>query len=328
MPTPLAGDRADLSVVVAPTERGESLPGALAALAAQEHPPSFEVIVPIDASVTGVDALRTQHPGVRFIEVEGTAPLARSHDLGVRHEAIDRRRSAGLAAARGGIIALTEEHARPAPDWCARIVALHAALPHAVIGGAIENAVDRALNWALFFGDAGRYQSPLPEGPARFVSDANVSYKRGPLFDAGESWRALYHETGLHDELGRRGHTLWLTPDLVVRQDRGPIRLVPALRERFAWARLYAGRRVAGIPSSRRWLLAVGAPLLGPLLLLRQAREAWSRGANRVPFLRSLPLLALMGLMRSAGELVGYVTGRETSGDAPVPPPLSGRAPP
>jgi len=305
-------ERPRISVVVAPTERGESLPGALAALSVQENSPPFEVIVPVDASVVGVDSLRARHPDVRFLEVAGTDALARSGDIGIRHEAIDRRRSAGLAAARGDIIALTEEHGRPAPDWCARMDSAHAALPHAVIGGAIENAADRALNWALFFGDAGRYQSPLPEGPAVFVSDVNVSYKRGPLFEAAESWRTLYHETGLHDELRRRGHTLWLTPALVVRQDRGRIRLGAALRERYAWARLYAGRRVAEVPAGTRWLLAASSPLLVPLLLQRQAREAWSRGAHRGSFLRSLPLLLLMAVMRSAGEMAGYVTGRAT----------------
>jgi hypothetical protein len=303
-----------ISVVVAPAGRGEALPGALAALAAQEDAPTFEVIVPVDATVEGLDALRARRPGARFLEVEGTDLLARSADIGVRHEAIDRRRAAGLAAARGEIIALTEEYARPAPDWCAQLAAVHGALPHAVIGGAIENAADRALNWAVFFGDAGRYQSPLPEGPAVFVSDVNVSYKRGPLYEAADTWRALYHETGLHDELRRRGHTLWLTPALVVRQDRGRLRLGDALRERYAWARLYAGRRVAGVPPLRRVLLAVGAPLLVALLPARQALEAWRRGSHRREFLRSLPFLLLMALMRSAGEVAGYITGRPARG--------------
>ena len=58
-------------------------------------------------------------------------------------------------------------------------------------------------------------------------------------------------------------------------------------RERFAWARLYAGRRAEEVPPRTRWLLAVGAPLLGPLLFAPFAQRfglAWT------------PLLALPGL--------------------------------
>lgn len=299
-------ERLELSVVVAPTGTGAALGGALEALAAQEGAPRFEVIVPYDAGIAGIGALCDAHPDVRFIEVEGTAPLTASRDIGVRHEAIDRRRAAGLAAAEGDVIALTEEYARPAPDWCARLVALHARLPHAVIGGAIEPARDRPVNWALYFGDAGRYQSPLPEGPARFVSDVNASYKRAPLYAAADEWRERYHETGLHDALRRAGHTLWLDPALIVRQDRGEVALGDALRERFAWARLYAGRRAAEVSRRTRWLLAAGAPLLGPLLFARQARTALRRGAHRAAFLRAAPLLAVMDLIWSAGELTGY----------------------
>jgi hypothetical protein len=82
------------------------------------------------------------------------------------------------------------------------------------------------------------------------------------------------------------------------------------LRERFAWARLYAGRRAEEVPARTRWLLAAGAPLLGPVLFARQTRNALGRGANRRAFLRAAPLLAIMDLIRSAGELTGYLRGR------------------
>ena len=156
----MPGDVPRISVVVAPIHSGAALGGALAALDAQVGAPAFEVIVPVDASVAGLGALKARFPRVRFIDVEGTAALAKSDHMGVKHEAIDRRRAAGLAAARAPIIALTEEHARPDPDWCARLAALHADLPHAVIGGAIENANGRVINHALFLADAGRYQNP------------------------------------------------------------------------------------------------------------------------------------------------------------------------
>ena len=305
------GAEPELSVVLAPVARGIHLPDALASLAAQEEPPALEIIVPVDASIDGTDALRTQYPAVHFINVEGTADQGRSEDFGVAHLAIDRRRAAALAAARAPVVAITDEWARPRADWCRELLRQHEA-PHAVIGGAISCARDRAINWALFFMDGGRYQNPLPEGPAIFVTDVNVSYKRAAL-EGSDVWREEYHETRLHDELRQRGETLWLTPRLVVGVDRGEIPLGDALRERFAWSRLYAGRRSQEVSEGMRLALAAGSPLLSLVLLFRQVCTAWQRGAHRGALLRCLPVLALMDLVWSIGEATGYATGRGTS---------------
>jgi hypothetical protein len=305
-----SGDVPPISVVVAPVHAGRALSGALEALDAQTGVAGVEVIVPIDASIESLDGLRARFPRVRFVDVEGTAPLARSADLGVQHQAIDRRRAAGLAAARANVIALTEEHARPGPDWCVTLLAVHDRLPHAVIGGAIENANDRAINQALFIADVGRYQNPLPEGLADFVSDINVSYKREPLYSIEHVWREVYNETRIHDSLRARNHVTWLSSEPVVSIDRGTITAGYALREAFAWSRLYAGRRASQAGFGRRLVLAVGAPLLVPLLLIRQFRIAMTRG-RLGPLLRCLPFLLLVDAARAAGEWVGYVTGRE-----------------
>lgn len=304
-----------LSVVIAPIQSGEALTGALEALEAQRDAPDFEVVVPVDSSLSGAEAVRVRFPDARFIEVQGTAALSLSSDLGLQHEAIDRRRSAGLAAADGEIIALTDEFARPDPDWCARLDELHHALPHAVIGGAIENANPRAINHALFLADVGRYQNPLPAGSAAFVSDLNVSYKREALEQVAPVWSTMYNETHVHDGVRAQGGELWLSPDPVVRVDRGPITAGHALREAFAWARLYAGRRVQETSAGKRLLLALTAPLLAPLLLFRQLRVAVTRG-RLAALVRCLPFLILIDFARALGEWTGYVTGRAAGGPA------------
>jgi GT2 family glycosyltransferase len=309
-----ARDPPAFSVVVVVTSGGHHVERCLAALAAQVGAPPFEVLVPVDAGVPEASTWRREHPGVRFPQVPGGGDAA--GDPGRAHLAYDRRRAAGLAAARAPIVALTEDHARPAPDWCARLAAAHARLPHAVIGGAIDNASDTPLAWAVYFSDFGRYQSPLPEGPADYVSDVNVSYKRAALEAVGAAWRDAYHETAVHGALRARGETLWLCPDAVVHQERGALRLAPVLRERFAWGRLYAGKRAHEVDAARRALLALGSPLLAPLLLARQVRTAWRRGRERGAFARALPWLALLLLVWSAGECVGYWTGRPTRGGA------------
>lgn len=285
------------------------------ALQAQVGAPPFEVIVPIDASLPSADIARWRErfPEVAFPELCAEAETEAS-DPRLRHLTYDRRRAAGLAAARGEWIALTEDHARAASDWCAQIAAAHTHLTYAVIGGAIDNASTQALNWAVYFSDFGRYQSPLPEGPADYVSDVNVSYKRAPLEAVSHTWREAYHETGVHGALLARGETLWCEPTIVVRQDRGELESGNCLRERFAWGRLYAGKRAHEVGRAKRFALALLSPFLPPLLLFRQVRNAWSRGRNRAAFLRAFPWLVVLVVAWSTGEAVGLWTGRATRG--------------
>ena len=125
-----------------------------------------------------------------------------------------------------------------------------------------------------------------------------------------DMWSERYNETRIHDTLRERGHTTWLSPEPVVRIDRGPMAAGHALRETFAWSRLYAGRRTHESGIGTRLMLALTAPLLVPLLLFKQLRIALTRG-RLGPFMRCLPFLLLVDVARAAGEWVGYVTGRE-----------------
>lgn len=304
-----------LSVVVTVTSGGEHVERCLEALAAQQDAAPFEVLVPVDAGVAGVDGWRARFPKVRFPDVVAGTGAPGRPDPGRAHLAYDQRRAAGLAAARGRLVALTEDHARPAPDWCASVADAHARLPHAAIGGAIENGTDLPLTWAVYFCDFGRYQPPLPEGPAAYVSDVNVSYKREALEAVSSSWRGSYHETAVHGALRARGEVLWLCPRIRVRQERGRLRLRSVLRERFAWGRLYAGKRAHEVPPQRRWTLALGTPLLPPLLLFRQVRNARRRRLQWRAFLRALPWIAVLLVAWSAGETAGLVTGRPVAGE-------------
>ena len=73
------------------------------------------------------------------------------------------------------------------------------------MGGAIENSIDRPLNWAVYFCDFLRYQTPLPDGESALASDANVSYKRTALQAIQPVWRDVFHETSVNAALRARG---------------------------------------------------------------------------------------------------------------------------
>ena len=301
-----------LTIVVAVTSGSPYLEDCLAALEQQSDPPELEIVVPVDDSLNDAERWAREHPAVRFPRREERPMQATANAAAQRHLAYDRRRAAGIAAARAPVVALTEDHAIPAPDWCRRIDAAHRAQPHAAIGGAIGNGNHGAIARATCLCDFDRYAPPLSAGPADALSDVNVSYKRERLDAVGERWREAYHETAVHGALRNAGETLWLDPEILVEQRRGPLALGASLRERYAWGRLYAGKRTREIGRARHLSLALLAPLLPGLLSWRQLRRALRRKDTRA--LALLPCSALLLCAWSLGEAVGYWTGRPVGG--------------
>ena len=180
----------------------------------------------------------------------------------------------------------------------------------AAVGGAVENGVDRLLNWAVYFCDFGRYQNPVPSGPAEFLSDSNTSYKREALEEVKELWRDAFHETSVNWELRSRGRHLCLDPKMVVFQTRSTLRLIPAIRERVVWGRSFAGTRAREISTAKRSILAALSAVLPVVLTWRIFRLGLNKRRNLGRLLTALPLVALLQTFWSVGECIGYVTGR------------------
>jgi hypothetical protein len=287
---------------------GATLERCLTALAAQTDPPPLEILVPHDDSVSGIAPLAARFPSVRFLPLGHLPTRYPAASPGGQHELFDRRRSGGLLAATGDLVAILEDRGAPSADWARTAVRLHAAMPHAVIGGAVDNSRDRTLNWAVFFCDFGRYQPPLEAGPRDYVTDVNVCYKRRALEATRALWSERYHETTVHWQIQRSGETLYLTPELVVSQAREGLRLGALLRERVSWGRLFAYTRARERSAGARLALAVLAPALPFLLIARQLRlQLGKRTLGR--WVVAAPAAFLLLAAWSAGELAGYVTG-------------------
>jgi hypothetical protein len=297
-------------VVVTVVEGLPALAECLAALGAQEGAPRIEVVVPYDDSISWVGDLSAEYPWVRFLTM-GPVQTSRPADSPAgQHELFDRRRAVGLSVAGGRIIGILEDRGVPEASWAATVVRLHASLPHAVIGGAVECGVERALAWAVYFCDFSRYQLPLEEGPRRYVTDVNVSYKRDPLMRLRELWQERYHETTVHWQFEREGEVLYLTPEMVVHQRRHVLGLGTILRERLEWGRLFAYTRGREIGLMKRIGYAVFSLALPVLLFVRHARTQVSKRTHLGRFVSVSPLVALLLMAWSAGEMMGYVTGR------------------
>jgi hypothetical protein len=282
----------------------------LAALTRQTGAPPIEIIVPHLPGIAGIAALRQEYPNVRFVEADGLRGY--SGGCGSR-EHHDELRARGLALARGSIIALTEDHGIPALDWIARIHAnfLKASVgrPLAAVGGAIENGVDRPLNWAVYSCDFLRYQNPVQQGESAFASDANVAYRRAAMETIRPVWQEKFHEPSVNKALSSRGEIVVLAPDMILYQHRQGLRFGSALKERFVWGRSYAAARGRLAPQ-RRVLWAVFSPALPLLLLARMTAMAWKKRRKLAPFLKALPLTSMLLISWALGELAGYVTGR------------------
>ncbi len=299
-----------LSVVVTVVDGGDTLERCLAALARQEGGPSLEVIVPYDESVLGMGPIVAKFPTFHFLPI-GQVDTRRSRQGPAgQHELFDRRRSAGLARARGQVVAIVEDRGVPRPAWAKALVEAHERLPHAVIGGAVENGRDRLLNWAVYFCDFGRYQLPYAAGPREYVTDVNIGYKRGALEQTRDLWKERYHETTVHWALARAGEVLYLSDQFAVDQMRDDLTVGRLVGERIGWGRLFAYTRAREIGIGRRLLLAATAPLLPLVLFYRLAAHQARKKRTARQFLAASPAVFLLLATWSLGEMIGYVTGK------------------
>ena len=300
-----------VSVVITVTDGTPHLRRCLDALHRQRGGMPAEIVVPVYSWENYADVCRA-YPDVRFVIIEDPRGAARDR---LEHLLYDERRAVGLSATTGDIIAMTEDHAMVDEDWCARIITAHQQ-PYGAIGGSVRYAGRHILNLATYLLDFGRYQHPQ-RGPANYITDINVSYKRAALEHVRDVWQTLYHETWVHDTLRQRGETLWLEPAIAVHHDRGDLALTQLLFERFKWARLYGGRRASSFTGSTRALYALMCPLL-PFLFLARQFVAASNLRSLCQLLAVLPVLGMLTVACAAGEFVGYVTARPV-GDGESP---------
>jgi hypothetical protein len=300
-------DEPELSVVIALIAGGQDATATcLQALEADAAARGLECIVPYDSRLDGVAELVKRFPRVDFVDARSEVDAERFGSSSREHH--DILRAIGLRHARGKIIALLEDHGTPAPGWCSAVLAGHRDA-HAAIGGAVENGVDRLLNWAVYYCDFGRYQNPVPSGAVEFLSDSNVSYKREALASVRSLWAAAFHETAVNWELRRRGEMLRLDPQMVVYQTRQTLRLFPALVERYVWGRSFAGTRASELTMLRRLVLAAMSFVLPVVLSWRLVSQGFRKRRHLDRLILSLPLIFILETLWSAGELTGYLLG-------------------
>jgi hypothetical protein len=269
----------------------------------------MEVIVPYHPKTAGVGELIAAWPAVRFVPVEDAGA---AESAGASREHHDRLRTCGLVAATGDIVALLEDHGRPAAHWSGQLAAAHRH-PYVAVGGAIENGIDRPLNWAVYFCDFLRYQNPVPRDDVFRISDANASYNRTALEAIRPVWQDSFDEPSVNAALLGVGGRMALSAGAIVYQHRSALRISSALQERFVWGRSYAATQIEHATVTTRIVRIALSPLLPGVLLARMTRLIVVKGRCIGAFCKALPLTALLTLAWSTGEFVGYLTTRSGS---------------
>ncbi len=288
------------SVVIAAWNGVRYLRRCLEALEAADPVPGLEIIVSRNFDDGAASLLAAEYPGVLDIGLPSSTN-------------VPRLRLAGIDRASGTIVALTEDHAIPAPGWAAALRGAHAAGLGRIIGGPVDQApAQAAVSWGVYLYDYGRYRPPCPGGSVGHLSGINVSYQRALLEACGSELTDGLHEARLHGALRSRGESLIMEPAAVVMQGKRH-QLGPSLRSAFHLGRGYAAGRAVG--KSLRWRagFAAGSVALPIVLTSRTLAAVLPKGRDLGRVLAAIPVFATLTLEWSAGELAGYATGRGDS---------------
>lgn len=235
-------------------------------------------------------------PRLRLLEIEG------SHS-------VPQLRAAGIRAARGRLVAITEDHCLFSEGWLRGCLRVHRERDIAAVGGPVENGrTSGPLDWAIYF---SRYLGAMPPqrlGATRSLPGNNACYRREVLDDLARFYTAGFWEHDFNRELAAYGYVLWLDPSLVVTHHK-PYHFLPYLALRYRHARCFGGMIAAPDSAFSRFRRALLAPLLLVLLPLRACRTIRSKGRRQREFLLAFPALLLCYWIWFGGELAGYIAG-------------------
>jgi len=225
---------------------------------------------------------------------------------------VPQLRGIGIAASRAGHIAMLEDDCVIGSDWCREAMTIQ---ENAVaVGGAVEpGPYRRALDWAVYFAEYGRFMLPVPSTPNAPLTGNNVVYARRALLALPMAQQADFREAAIHDTWQGQGLLTCVNGSLVVRNIHSwstqDITSVP-----FHHGRAFSAQRL----QSRSAMMRAGFALLMPgLPFLKVARivaEVVGRGRLVGHLVRALPWILVFVTSWSAGEFVGCLKG---AGDSP-----------
>jgi len=214
----------------------------------------------------------------------------------------------GVLAARAPIVALSENHCFPDPEWAERTLESHRE-PWAGVGPAVANAnPETLLSQVLHASGYGRFPRLGFPGVVAELPLHNSSYRREMLSkDLRELRDLLGDERKLQSALRESGQLLYFDPrPLKWHINEATWRLLAGLS--YDSGRRYGGSRGRHWPLWRRALYVMATPLLS----LPIAHNVWSKLSPAGEVRKGVRLAVVIwagALLHALGEAVSYVRG-------------------
>jgi Glycosyl transferase family 2 len=219
-------------------------------------------------------------------------------------------RLAALQAARGAIVVVTEDHCLVPPDWCRRIIDLHAQHPEAdVITGTVDNGSrSRSIDWAAFIVNHLPNMPPIDTVLASARLGINgVSYKRRALDVLLRDFPRLTPELVQAPALRRLRLRVVCDESLVVSHVQAETWLGHGALH-YHNARAVLGSRRPNL-TPRDWFRLAAAPALVPARTWRTIVGALQKGLPRRVVWQALPGVFWLRTCKGVGEWAGFVAG-------------------
>ncbi len=193
-----------VSVVVCTYNGGRTLPECLGALRRVDYP-NYEVIVVNDGSTDNSAAIASQ-AGFRLITTE--------------NRGLSSARNAGLAAARGELIAYVDDDAYPDPQWLKYLAATFLRTPHVAVGGPnVPPADGSAVSHCVANAPGGPIHVLLTDSVAEHIPGCNMAFRKNCLTEIGgfdPQFREAGDDVDICWRLQEKGWTIGFNPAAMV----------------------------------------------------------------------------------------------------------------
>lgn len=290
-----------LSVVVATMDPWPKSQECLEILLLQMAGIEAEILL-ADSSGAGLpEPVPERLKAVRWIKAPGTS--------------VFHLRAIGTAAARGEIIAWTEDHCRPAADWCEMILDAHRAHPELdAIGGSMQNgSTTTNVDWANFLTTFAPFVAPIDFAKTdRVPPPANISFKRRAIppgeLEAGQIEFVVKPRLQKERSIG--------VDDRIVVAHVQSRSFFEAAAGHFHNGRSTSGLVAAELsPDGRRERLRHCFRL--PRAIVRNVTEPLEGKISvEQPLRQALPTIRFLAICHAAGEFCGLIF--RTAGSSPI----------
>jgi len=295
-----------LSVVVVACDSVGTVRRLIEHLHAQTARRDIEVVLvgPSTAALAGADELLNGFSFLQTLVYDGKFTRGRATELGVRR-------------ARGNLIALTEDHSYPDPDWAERMLAV-AGNGWAAVGASVTNA-NPDTAWSRVNHDLayGRWNASVPSGEIDDIPGFNSVFTRSSLLALGPTLEPLLDRiTALHQAVRERGGRFAFHPGATLAHWNPSTRL-PSIRTWFSIGRCFGDHRATHGHWSlaRRTTYALAVPLVVAMRLRSHWRAMRLAGKTQRETAGYYAVLALLISAIGFGESFGYVAGEGSAID-------------